>query len=76
VPLTSVNVLTADVHARRTRLLFEMALGPSVKVGIISVPNADYDARRWWRYSQGVRAVFGECIAYAYARVFFRPERA
>lgn len=73
VPLTSVNVVTEDVHARRTRLLFEKALGSEVKVGIIAVPNPDYDARRWWRYSEGVRAVLGECIAYVYARLFFHP---
>lgn len=73
VPLTRINVLTADVHARRTRLLFEKAFGPGVEVGIISVPHPDYDARRWWAYSQGVRVVLGECIAYVYARVFFHP---
>jgi uncharacterized SAM-binding protein YcdF (DUF218 family) len=73
VELTSVNVVTEDVHARRTRLLFEKALGDRVKVGIIAVPNPDYDARRWWRYSEGVRSVLGECIAYVYARFFFYP---
>ena len=70
VPLRRINVVTADVHARRTRLLFQKALGPDVEVGIISVPHPDYDARRWWHYSQGVRAVIGECIAYVYARLF------
>jgi len=42
----SVNVMTEDMHARRTRLLFEEALGKSITVGIIAVPNPDYDARR------------------------------
>ncbi|PYK21594.1 MAG: hypothetical protein DME59_21110, partial [Verrucomicrobia bacterium] len=69
----SVNVMTEDTHARRTRLLFEEALGKSVTVGIIAVPNPDYDARRWWRYSDGVREVIGESIAYIYARFFFYP---
>lgn len=73
VPLSRINVVTADVHARRTRLLFQKALGPGVEVGIISIPHPDYDARRWWRYSQGVRVVIGECIAYVYARLFFHP---
>lgn len=73
VALTSINVVTADVHARRTRLLFQKALGSSVNVGIISVPHPDYDARRWWKYSQSVRSVMGECIAYAYARLIFVP---
>ena len=73
LPLQSINVVTADAHARRTRLLFEKALGKDVAVGIISVPDPDYDPKRWWRYSEGVREVLGEAIAYAYARFFFSP---
>jgi uncharacterized SAM-binding protein YcdF (DUF218 family) len=68
-----INVVTEDVHARRTRLLFQEALGPQVKVGIISVPDPEYNAKHWWRYSEGVRAILGETIAYIYARVFFHP---
>lgn len=75
VPLTSINVVTADVHARRTRLLYQKALGDSVQVGVIAVPNPDYESRRWWLYSQGVRSVVGECIAYLYARLVFVPTR-
>jgi hypothetical protein len=73
IHLSSINVITEDVHARRTRLLYQKAFGDGVRVGIIAVPNPDYDARYWWRYSEGVRAVIGECIAYLYARCFFRP---
>src|SRR5450756_1159918 len=48
--VTSVNVLTEDVHARRTRLLFQEAFGKTTEIGIIAVPNPDYDPKRWWRY--------------------------
>jgi len=68
--LGSINVVTEDAHARRTRLLFQKALGNDVRVGIISIPNPDYDAKHWWRYSEGVREVIGEGIAYTYAKVF------
>jgi Uncharacterized conserved protein len=71
--VSSIDVVTEDIHARRTRLLFQEALGKNIKVGIIAVPNPDYDARRWWRYSEGVREVIGESIAYIYARFFFYP---
>src|SRR5437867_11587693 len=37
--VSSIDVVTEDVHARRTRLLFEKALGKNVAVGIIAVPN-------------------------------------
>jgi uncharacterized SAM-binding protein YcdF (DUF218 family) len=69
----SINVVTEGTHARRTRLLFQEAFGKSFRVGIIAVPNPDYDARRWWRYSERVREMVGEAIAYLYAKLFFYP---
>ena len=69
----SFNVLTEGAHARRTQLLFQAAFGPAVHVGIISVPDTDYDAAHWWRYSEGVREVLGESIAYLYAKFLFHP---
>src|SRR5437016_3458948 len=71
--VSSIDVVTEDIHARRTRLLFQEALGKNINVGIIAVPKPDYDARRWWRYSEGVRQVLAESIAYIYARFFFYP---
>ncbi len=70
-----INVLTEDAHARRTWLLFQDALGPRVSVGIISVPNPDYDAIHWWRSSEGVREVIDETVAYLYAKFFFWPDK-
>jgi uncharacterized SAM-binding protein YcdF (DUF218 family) len=67
----AINVLTQDVHARRTRLLFERALGERTAVGVIAVANPDYDAKHWWRYSEGVRDVISEAIAYLYAKFVF-----
>jgi uncharacterized SAM-binding protein YcdF (DUF218 family) len=73
MPVRSINVITEDVHARRTCLLFKKALGHNVAVGIIAVPNPDYDPRHWWRYSEGVKDVFAESAAYIYATLFFYP---
>jgi hypothetical protein len=73
--LDSLNVLTEDAHARRTWMLFQAALGPGVRVGVIALPDPDYDARHWWRSSEGVREVLDEGIAYLYAKFFFWPPR-
>jgi uncharacterized SAM-binding protein YcdF (DUF218 family) len=73
MPVRSINVVTEDVHARRTSLLFRKALGDDVAVGVIAVPNPDYDSRHWWRYSQGVKDVFAETVSYLYARLLFYP---
>jgi uncharacterized SAM-binding protein YcdF (DUF218 family) len=68
-----VNLITVGPHARRSRLVFEKALGKGVKVGILAAPVTDYDPRRWWQSSAGFRNVTGEIIAYAYARLLFHP---
>jgi len=71
--VSGVNVVTEDVHARRTRLLFQKALGKNVQVGIIAVASVDYPANRWWHYSQGLKNVVSEFAAYLYARLLFFP---
>ena len=74
--IRSFNVLTEDTHARRTHLLFEKAFRDGVKVGILAVPSPDYDARRWWWYSEGVKDISSEALAYLYARLFFFPAQS
>ena len=73
LPIHSFNVITEDSHARRTQLLYKEAFGKNVTIGIIAVSNPDYDPKDWWRYSDGVREVIGESIAYIYAKFFFYP---
>jgi uncharacterized SAM-binding protein YcdF (DUF218 family) len=70
-----INIVTEDLHARRSRLLFQKAFGKDVQVGIIAVANVDYPANRWWHYSEGLKDVVSEFAAYLYARLlFFSPE--
>lgn len=68
--IRAVNILTVGVHARRTQLLYKKALEPDVQVGILSTLDLDYDARRWWASSAGVRTVLSEAIGYLYAAFF------
>jgi hypothetical protein len=71
--VSSIDVVTESLHARRTQFLYQKVFGRHVPVGIIAVPNPDYNPKHWWRYSDGVREVLGESIAYLYARVLFYP---
>jgi hypothetical protein len=72
---TKVQIMTMGPHARRSRLLFEKALGKGVTVGITAIPSRDFDPAHWWTSSEGVRNVIGEALAYAYARVLFHPPK-
>lgn len=67
----SFNLITESAHARRSQLLFKKAFGGDFRIGVIAVPNPDYDPARWWRFSEGVRDVTSEAIAFVYARCFF-----
>jgi uncharacterized SAM-binding protein YcdF (DUF218 family) len=76
VVVSGIDVVTEDLHARRTRLLFQKAFGKDVKIGIIAVANVDYPANGWWHYSQGLKDVVSEFTAYLYARLLFFPEES
>jgi hypothetical protein len=69
----SVDIFTLGVHARRTWLLYRMALGNHYRTGVIAGVDERFDRRRWWKTSSGFRVVTSELIAYVYAKLVFRP---
>jgi hypothetical protein len=71
-----INIIGNGSHARRTRLVYQMAFGDEAKVGICTSPEKDFDPRRWWTTSQGFKAIMGEIIAYTYTRLFFSPPKS
>ena len=73
VALSTVDLFSAGVHARRSHRLFRMALGPGVTVGVLSSRAADFDAEHWWRSSAGTKAVMGETLSLAWTTCCFWP---
>lgn len=67
-PLHALEVVTLGPHARRSRLIYQRALGGDVEVGVIGLEDPAYDASRWWRSSEGIREVIFEGVAYLYVR--------
>lgn len=72
VPCRSLDLFSFSAHARRSRLLYRLALGKDVRVGVFAPPDRDYDPGRWWTSSMGFREVTDEWIAYLYATLIFR----
>jgi hypothetical protein len=68
----SLDLYSFSTHARRSRLLYRMALGPATRVGVFAPPDREYDPVRWWSSSNGFRRVTDEWIAYLYAKLAFR----
>ena len=71
--LGSVDVFSAGVHARRSRLLYRMALGPDVEVGVLAAQPQMFDAERWWTTSAGVKSVIGETLSLGWTVCCFWP---
>jgi DUF218 domain-containing protein len=73
VRLEAIDLISDGPHARRSRLLYQLAFGPEVKVGVLATRSYDYDAAKWWRSSIGVRNVIEQAIDYAWVKCCFRP---
>lgn len=71
--LDALDVFSDGSHGRRSRMLYQIALGPNVKVGILSARPAQYDEERWWQMSAGVKAVLGETISVIWTACCFHP---
>ena len=71
--LEAIDLFTAGVHARRSRMMFAEALGPAVNVGVLAAPARYYDGDRWWTSSSGAKTVIGESLGLAWTVCCFRP---
>jgi hypothetical protein len=66
-------VVSAGPHARRSRLLYELAFGEGVKIGAIAARPHDYDPRGWWRSSVGAKDVWEQAVGLLWVKWFFNP---
>ncbi len=69
--ISSLNVASLGTHSRRSRLLFQKALGKRINVGVYSFPDETYDPRRWWVSSNGFKTTIDEIVSYCYTKFIF-----
>ncbi|MFZ1688167.1 MAG: hypothetical protein WAU70_12130 [Flavobacteriales bacterium] len=51
--ITALDVVTLGIHARRSRALYQEALGQTVVVGVIALPDPECPADGWWKSGKG-----------------------
>jgi DUF218 domain len=73
--LTAFDLFSAGTHARRSRMLYRLAFGPNVQVGVLSA-QPEYDEHHWWRTSDGAKSVFEEAIGLLWTACCFHPPPA
>jgi len=69
----SFDIFSADVHARRTHQLYQMAFYDKADIGIIPAKTDRYDMASWWQTSEGIKTVLTEFIGVTYTFCCFDP---
>ena len=73
IALDAVDIFSSGPHARRTRLLYQMALGQKVRVGILAARPDDFDPEAWWRTSAGVEQMLFQSFGFVWVKCCFWP---
>ncbi|MEO8310902.1 MAG: hypothetical protein ABI520_07005 [Caldimonas sp.] len=69
----AVDLFSGGVHARRSRLVYRIAFGPGVDVGVFAARPRRYTLERWWTTSDGAKSVLDEAIGLAWTKCCFWP---
>lgn len=67
------NIFTKSAHARRTRMLYDLAFEGQAETGIIASPSQDFSRKNWWKKRAGRRFVIEQALKYLYAKFLFYP---
>ena len=73
IKLDAIDLFSSGAHARRSRLLYQMALGKEVRVGVLAARPGDYDRKAWWRTSNGVESIVFQAIGLIWVQCCFWP---
>jgi hypothetical protein len=73
ITLRAFDLYSAGTHARRSRLLYRMAFGPDVEIGVMAALPEHIDPSRWWATSAGAKSVLDELLSLAWTKCCFWP---
>jgi hypothetical protein len=73
ITVDALDVFSLGVHSRRSWLVYRMAFGPQVRIGILAARPSDYAPETWWRNSVGAKEVVAETISWLWTVLFFHP---
>jgi len=69
----SIDVFSSGVHARRSRVLYQLAFGEEVRVGIFASIPEHYDLGQWWESSEGANKILKEIVGLTAIKCCFKP---
>lgn len=73
IKFDAMDLFSSGAHSRRSHLLFQMAFGKRVRIGILAARPSDYDPDAWWRSSSGVESIVFQSLGLLWVKCFFWP---
>jgi uncharacterized SAM-binding protein YcdF (DUF218 family) len=64
--ISSLTLVTSDVHARRSRMAYRRAFGHGIEVFVVPVSPGDFDSDDWWQSSHGFKTIVMELMSFCY----------
>ncbi len=75
IVVKAFDLFSANVHAKRSHVVYKMAFDNQIEIGILSAKPKDYDYVHWWTTSIGVKSTIGEILSLAWTKCcFFKPK--
>ena len=73
VDLQAIDLFSSGVHTRRSGMVYRLALGPGVEVGVLAAVPEDFHDGRWWATSASTKSTIGEALSVAWTACCFWP---
>ena len=68
-----INIITLDIHSRRTWLTYKSVFGKNTKIGIIPVPEKTEQKTDWIYHLRHFKSKLNESLSLIYVRYIFIP---
>ena len=73
INVESLDILSGDVHARRSRDLYRFVFGEQVDIGVYASTPEEFDLNRWWQSSDAAKSVVSELLGWLALKCCFSP---
>ena len=71
IVVKSLDIFSGDVHARRSRHLYQLAFGEHVEIGVYASEPDEFDLSRWWQSSDAAKSVASELVGWGLVKCCF-----
>lgn len=73
ISFEKIDLFSSGVHARRSRLLYQMAFDSKINVNVVAARPRNYNPDAWWQTSSGTESVIVQTVGILWVKCCFWP---